>query len=184
MPDNSGSQNKKSVNKGFIAVIVVALVVIIALLGAIVFLLNSKKDDENKERRSVVVTEDNAAEVISNMLEEDASSSIATNVAYYSATMNYEWRFPTGDSESSNAYVENNTDNTNDVYFDLFLADDENNAIYESPIIPVGGSLSNFSLSKNLDAGAYDCICVYHLVDENQETLSTLRVTVTVIVEQ
>jgi hypothetical protein len=93
------------------------------------------------------------------------------------------WHFATGDAVSEDAYVGNRTENTNDVYFDLFLASDESNPILESPVIPRGGAFENFALDAKLDAGTYDCVMVYHLVDENQDTVSTLRVEVTVIVE-
>lgn len=102
---------------------------------------------------------------------------------YYTVMMNYDWHFATGDSVSSDAYVENMVGNTNAVYFDLFLASDEENAIYKSPVIPVGSGLQDIALDTALDAGTYDCVAVYHLVDEEQNTISTLRITVTVIVE-
>lgn len=97
--------------------------------------------------------------------------------------MNYEWHFATGDTVSEDAYVENLATNTNAVYFDLFLLEDEENAIYQSPVIPLGSSLENVLLDTLLEAGTYDCVAVYHLIDEDQNTLSTLRVTVTVIIE-
>jgi hypothetical protein len=98
--------------------------------------------------------------------------------------MNNEWHFPDGKSASTDAYVENITENRDDVYFDLFLAGNEDHAIYESPVIPRGGVLESFALDTPLEAGSYDCIMIYHMVDENQNTLSTLRVTVTVIIEE
>jgi len=172
--------------------IIVLVILIIALIVTIVVLIVKGRNQtiseseltKSEEKRSVVISEENAEEIINDMVNSQDDEPDAKDVAYYSATMNYEWRFPTGSSPSSNAYVENNLDNSTDVYFDLFLKGNEDEAIYESPIIPVGSSISKFSLTKNLDAGTYECICIYHLVDEEQNTLSTLRVTVTVIVEQ
>jgi hypothetical protein len=98
--------------------------------------------------------------------------------------MSTTWHFATGDAISEDAYVRNDAGNTNDVYFDVFLAEDESTPILQSPVIPRGGELENISLDTALDAGTYDCVMVYHLVDENQETVSTLRVGFTIIVEK
>lgn len=189
----TGRNEKKGGNTGLIIGIVVAVILVLVLIGVIVFLLISKKADENpdpgtvnstegssdgvRERRDVVVTEDNVAEIVAQMEEEEF-----TPPGYYTVTQNYEWHFGKGGSSSNDAHVENVVGNTNDVYFDLFLADDEENAIYKSPVIPIGGVLEGFSLDTPLDAGSYDCILEYHLIDEDQNTISTVSVTVTAIV--
>lgn len=161
--------------------IVALIVIILALIGIVIYLLVSRNpEEEEQEQRSVVVTPENVQEIIGQMEPEEDE---VVPAGYYTVTMNYEWYFATGNAVSSNAYVENVAINTNAVYFDLFLAEDEENAIYKSPVIPVGSSLQDIVLDTLLDAGTYDCVAVYHLVDENQNTLSTLRVTVTVIVE-
>lgn len=173
--NNNQGEKKGGRNVG----IAILVAVILILIGVILYLLLSRKPEE-EERRNVVVTPDNVEEVIQQMAEQGQEP---VSAGYYTVTMNYEWHFPAGDAVSEDAYVENSTENTNAVYFDLFLADDEDNAIYQSPVIPVGSSLQGIALDEDLDAGTYDCVCVYHLVDDDQETISTLRVTVSVIVE-
>jgi len=180
-PKVDSSKSNKTIIAG-IAIIIILLIVVVVLL--LTRGNNQGKEVNEESKRGVVVTEDNVEEVVKDMVDAQGEETEPSQVAYYSVTMNYEWKFPTGNAPSSNAYVENNTNNVTDVYFDVFLADDETEAIYESPIIPVGEHIRDFSLSKDLDPGTYQCICVYHLVDENQITLSTLRVKVTVIVEQ
>ncbi|MBE5843395.1 MAG: hypothetical protein E7302_04330 [Butyrivibrio sp.] len=184
---NTSEQRVDTPNGGKVGIIIGIVVIILLLVIVIILLLtrgsSAVKEEVQEEKRSVVVTEENAGDVIKDMVETKDEEA-APETSYYSATMNYEWRFPTGDAASSNAYVENNTDNSTAVYFDVVLADDENEVIYNSPVIPVGSSLSGFSLTKKLEAGSYDCICIYHLVDDDQNTLSTLRVKVKVIVEQ
>lgn len=155
--------------------IIILVVVILVLVGVILYLLLRKPEEE---QRNVVVTPDNVEDVLKQMEDEDF-----VDPGYYTVTMSYDWHFATGDAVSSDAYVENMAENTNAVYFDLFLASDEENAIYKSPVIPVGSSLQDIALDQKLDAGTYDCVAVYHLVDDDQNTISTLRVTVTVIVE-
>ncbi len=168
------ARGKKKGGKKTVGIVILVLVIFI-LVGVILYLLLRKPEEE---RRNVVVTPDNIQEVIEQMEEEDYVAP-----GYYTVTMNYDWHFASGDAVSSDAYVENITENTNAVYFDLFLASNEENAIYKSPVIPVGSSLRDIALDTKLDAGNYDCVVVYHLVDDEQNTISTLRVTVTVIVE-
>ena len=43
--------------------------------------------------------------------------------------------------------------------------------------------MDKIKLDKKLKAGTYDCVMTYHLLDENEETISTVRVNVTIIVE-
>lgn len=168
----SGQKNEKK--KGRMFLIIGLIVVIAVLLGVIAFLL---KGDE-PPKRNVVVTPENAEEVAAQMAEEDY-----TEPGYYTVNMATEWHFSKGDAVSEDARVDNVAGNTNPVYFDLFLAGEEEEPIFQSPVIPVGSFLEKITLDKPLDAGTYDCVMVYHLVDEEQETISTLRVTVQVIVE-
>lgn len=158
--------------------IIILVCIILAMACVIVYLLMSRKPVE-KERRNEVITPDNVEEMIQQMEEEEYVAP-----GYYTVTMNYDWHFATGDAVSSNAYVENALENTNAVYLDLFLVDDEENAIYKSPVIPVGSSLTDIALDTPLSAGIYDCVAVYHLVDDDQNTISTLRVTVTVTIDE
>lgn len=181
--ENQTQREKKGGVKAVGIVLLVAVFLVMA--GTIVYLLTARQPEEEEkkeeERRSVVVTPDNVQDVIEQM--EQRASEEFTVPGYYTLWMNYEWHFATGDAVSEDAYVENMAINTNAVYFDLFLLEDEENAIYQSPIIPLGSSLQNIALDTPLEAGTYDCVAVYHLVDDDQNTLSTLRVTVTVIIE-
>lgn len=174
--ENPNQEEKKGGKKTLSIIILFSIILVMA--GIIIYLLMSREPDKEEEKRNVVLTPDNVEEVIQQMEEEEYVAP-----GYYTVTMNFEWRFATGDAVSSNAYVENVVENTNAVYFDVFLMEDEENAIYKSPVIPVGSSLKDIALDTPLDAGTYDCVLVYHLVDDEQKTVSTLRVTVTVIVE-
>lgn len=158
----------------------VLIVVLVAALVVMAGKLQSSRANtaQEPERRNVVVNEQNVQEVIDDMLQEEY-----VEPGYYAASMSTIWHFANGNATSSDAYVANDASNTNDVYFDLVLADDEDTVILASPVIPLGGRLDNISLDTPLNAGTYSCIMIYHLVDENQETLSTLRVGVTIIVE-
>ncbi len=155
-----------------IAIIIVLLVVVIILLG------RGQEEPQEETRRNVVVTQENAEAVAEEMVNRDYVAP-----GYYASKMTTTWHFSSGDAISEDAYVENDADNTNDVYFDVFLSSDESTPILESPVIPIGAKMENIALDTVLDAGTYDCIMVYHLVDEDQNTISTLRVGFTIIVE-
>lgn len=171
------SKNSSS-NKGMKIVVIIGIIVIIALLAAILVLLLGKKEEKPQEKRAVVVTEEKAEEVAETMLQEEYVAP-----GYYETSMTTEWHFPSGDQPSTDAYVANVERNTNDVYFDIVLSEDESVKIYSSPVIPRGAELENISLDTVLDAGTYDCVLIYHLVDENQNSISELRVGLTIIVE-
>lgn len=163
-------------------IIIAGTVVIIALLGIIFFLLGSRKEDkeETSEKRNIVVNESNAESVADQMAEEGQKY---VEPGYYTVSMDTDWHFSRGDVVSDDARVDNLKENTNDVYFDVFLAGNEEEAIYQSPVIPRGSYLEKIELNKPLDKGTYDCVMVYHLVDEEQETISTLRIAFTITVD-
>lgn len=167
-----------------ITIIILGLVIAVLAAVIIVMVIRGKKDTpaqtpEKPEKRSTLITEDNADEVLQEMADREY-----VEPGYYNVRMNTEWHFSSGDAESEDAYVENSEMNTSDVYFDVVLAEDETQVLYESPIIPVGSSMNKVKLNKKLDAGSHECIMIYHLVDKNQETTSTLRVTLKIIVEK
>lgn len=175
------NQNKREKNQELL--IVCATAIIVLLIAIVVLLLKGRGNTDispeemtSSSRRNIVVNEENAEEVA----EEILNRQVATPRTY-EVTMNSTWNFQDGASSSENAYVENSTANTNPVYFDLQLSDTEE-VIYESPIIPVGSYLDDIKLDMDLNAGTYDCVLIYHLVDEEQNTLSTLRMAVTVVV--
>lgn len=166
-------KEKKGRKSVMIAAIIIIIVLII-LISVLVFLLRGKEEP----KRNVVVTPENVEEVVEQMAESDY-----TEPGYYTVNMATEWHFSKGDAISEDARVDNVAGNTNPVYFDVFLAGEEDEPVYRSPVIPVGSFLENIALEKPLEAGAYDCVMVYHLVDESQETISTLRVTLQIVVE-
>ena len=177
---NTGSNNGQK--KEGTVLFIILVVVIIALLAAVLVLLinnkNKSKQTEEAGKRNVVATKDNVEEVVEQMLQQEY-----IEPGYYSCSMSTTWHFAKGNAESEDAYVQNVPENTNDVFFDVVLADDESHVIYQSPVIPRGAELDKIKLDEKLGAGTYDCVVIYHLVDENQETVSTLRVGITIIVE-
>lgn len=187
MSDKNSSGAEKQKGNPILTALLVGMVVVIALLGAAVGLLLTREqtpdrtvEEEAPLGRSVVVNEENVEQVV-----EDLSSMEPTPLGYYEVSMNFTWNFPDGASPSTNAYVENVPRNANPVYFDVLLAEDESVALYESPILPLGSHINTGEvvLLRDLDAGTYPCVIVYHLLNGNQKTVSTLRMTMDVVVE-
>lgn len=184
----SGSGTSQGFPKKVAVLLGVCMLVIIALAAVIVTLLMKPKPAvtpvgesvaESRTKRSVLVTEDNAEDVA-----EELKAQEFVEQGYYTVNMDTNWHFSTGDAVSDDAVVNNLPENTHDVYFDVFLASDESVAIYESPVIPRGEGISSIKLDKPLSAGTHDCIIVYHLVDAEQNTISTLRVAFTIVVDK
>ncbi len=172
------SVNKKKGKGGLIAVICVSVAVIAVMAGVIVYLLNRDKGGNEAEEldtsRGVVVNEENVDEVLDNLTDP-------TPPGMYEVVMNSRWDFPSGKEASTDAYVENSTRNSQAVYFDVKLQD-TGETIFESPILPVGTHLNSkdIKLDKELPAGVYDCLLTYHLVDENENETSTVKLTLVV----
>ena len=170
----------KKNNRVLIAVILLGVIVIGVLVGVIVMLLNRSEPEaprEERPMRATVINEDNVEQELQRMAQEDYVAP-----GYYEVTQTMDWVFPDGTTPSTNAYVENALSNTNAVYFDVTLQS-TGEIVYSSPIIPVGSYLNNFALDTDLDAGTYSCTLTYHLVDENQRSISELTLALTIIVE-
>lgn len=172
-------REQKIIKKGGIFIGVAVVLVIAALIGIIIVLLLSRNAEPEAEKRNVVITPENVERV----LEEITETQETVAPGFYTVTMNTTWRFSTGKEASYDAVVENVEANTNDVYFDIVLESDETKVLYKSPVIPRGGRLEEIALDEPLEAGNHECVVIYHLIDENQNTLSTLRIGLTIIVE-
>jgi hypothetical protein len=55
--------------------------------------------------------------------------------------------------------------------------------VYSSPILELGAVLDEIKLDVDLEAGAYPCTVVYHLVDEEQNTLTTVNIGLNITVQ-
>jgi hypothetical protein len=163
-----------------IAGIVAAVAVIIVVVGIVAFRLGSGSNGPVSTAepviggRGVVAVSENVEE-----LREKANQPVEDG--YYETRMNVEWKFPSSYEPSTNAYVENSTNNKRTVYFDLTLADTKE-LIYSSPFIPIGAKLEKFALDSELPAGEYAGIVTYHLVDDEYQELTTVSVSVTLII--
>ena len=171
MSTQTGTNSKL---KGKVPFIICGLIIAI-LIGVITVLILKNKED-NSIKRNVVVNEKNAEKIAKQMVEEDK-----TPIGSYEVTMNSTWNFENGTAASENAYVENSKRNINPVCFDI-IRSDTNEAIYASPILPVGTHLEDITLDKELPAGTYDCVCTYHLLDDKDKPIGKLNISITIVV--
>jgi Na+-transporting NADH:ubiquinone oxidoreductase subunit NqrC len=167
--------------KGGIKLVVIGIIVVICILiGAIVVLagkLNKATKEEPKEQKNVITAE-NVEEVVDEWIDESQNKKVPE---YFTVVQNTEWTFPDGNTESTNASVENDAENETPVYFDV-IVDETGETVYSSPILELGAKLEKFKLDKALGAGTYSCTIIYHLVDEEQNELTTVNVGTTITV--
>lgn len=153
---------------------IICIVMILILIGVIVALVLWMNRKEEASQRNVVVNTENVEAIVADMQE-------VTPIGYYEASMNSTWYFDNGAAASENAYVENPQSNTNSVYFDVVRSDTDE-TIFSSPILPVGAHLENFTLDEELPEGTYSCVCTYYLLDEEEQPVSLVNVSVMIVV--
>lgn len=180
MSDSGQSTNPpKPANQNKLVVILIVLFALLLIFaGVIIFLLTRPKPEPEKKPtggRGTVITEENVSSVEAEVAEKETAGD-----DLYVTSMSIDWHF--NGSSSTDAYVANAVENTRTVYFDLYLVD-TGEIIYSSPYIPVGEELNGVTLDKTLDPGTYDTILVYHLVDDDENELSTLSIALTIYVE-
>jgi hypothetical protein len=163
--------------KGVVIVVALTAVLVAGIIITIVLLLGRNQtadglvSDIPLEGRGTVALPENIDDIMAQRDEPVA-------VGYYNVTMTNDWVFDTWNSPSQNALVENSTINNHTVYFDLVLPDTEE-LIYSSPYIPVGARIESIILEKELPAGEYHPVVIYHLVDEEGNVLDTVSVRIT-----
>jgi len=137
--------------------------------------------DKDTGGRGTVITPENVQDFLAEKDKpiEDAS---------YTCSMSTEWTFDKWDKPSPNAYIENYPDNTRTVYCDVYLDDENGDAImeelvYSSPYIEVGAEVKNFALQKEVPAGDYSATIIYYLVDDNHEVITDVSVGIRLIIK-
>lgn len=169
---NKGAESKEKEKKDMssTAMLLVLILVILLMAGIIVWLVffrkpadvvSEEKPDIVNNRGMVLVTEENAATVGSDMYEDAVKG-------MFECKMTMTWDYTDGGEHSKNAYVANSTNNVYTIFFDV-IEQESGETIYSSPLIPVGGEISDFALNKHLDAGSYKATVMYTLVDQDND---------------
>ncbi|MEY8430634.1 hypothetical protein AALC75_08920 [Lachnospiraceae bacterium 48-42] len=160
-------QNKTKGKK----LITALLVLVIIVLGVVIYFLLHKP--EEKAERNI-----SEGLVVDGDLDEKASK------ARFTTDMNMIWTFPSGSAVSSNAQIGNSISNMYECYFEVYLDDEEQTLLYSSPVLPVGKRLDKLELNQVLPDGAYDALCTYHILDDEDpdKELGTVSFAVSLMV--
>lgn len=171
---NKGTADKKKLSTStIVAIVAVAVVVVLAVV--LVIVLTRKEEKPEVQGKATIVTEENVQEIIQSASEPNTDAS-------YTVTMSNEWTFENGKAPAQNFYVKNTENNSRTVYFDLKLSDTDE-IIYSSPYIPVGEAMDTMTLDKELEAGDYNVVMTYHLVDDDKKELTTVSVAVEIHIQ-
>ncbi len=146
--------------------IIILLLCIIVLLAVVCYKLWDKEPEDERDvsGSAMIITEDT----------RDALSDIKDKVAkgMIDIKMTRNWIFEEG-GKSSNAYLANSERNSYDLRFQITL-DDTGEVIMESPDVPIGSCIENFSLSETLEPGEYN-VTIAHQQVEDGEVINTVR---------
>jgi hypothetical protein len=171
-------------NKIAIILIAVLAVVVLALVAVIAFMLGKKdaQNDASGESSQPGELREVADSTVRTVMDEESagSGSVADQMreqveeGMFECQMAMTWNFPDGQSESTDAYVANNVNNTHPICFDVYMKDTDE-LLYSSPVLPVGTDLKNIKLDKELPAGEYKAVVMYKLLKdaESQKEIST-----------
>lgn len=163
----SSEELKKKKRKKIIILVCIVLIIIVAVL---IYFLTRPKD---------TMTEGNYEQIMEDIRNE-------VEEGYFETYMNTEWRFPDGNSETTNAVLGNSPNNKKPIRCEIKLADTEE-VVFKTDVIPVGTELPPFKLDTDLDAGTYNAICQVYLLDEEEDgsytDYSNAGFNVTIIVE-
>lgn len=160
-------------SKGKILIIILFIGMLSAIGVLAYMVLNPKEATVQQEQQgSLLIDESNLEEVV-----ESISESVSEGM--FEVNMNTTWRFPDGKSASSNAYVANGMANTYPISFEVVLGEE---VIYSSTIIPVGKQIKEIVLEKELEAGTYDAVCVYHLLNQDGTEKSEFGVNIRLLI--
>lgn len=134
-------------------IVIILLLIVIAALGFVIYMLLHKEEEPLDRNASEGLIVDEADEP-----EEDPT---------FTTDMNMGWSFPSGGRTSTDAYIANSEYNKHDVYFEVYLDDEDQTLLYSSPVLPVGKKLQELKLDKSLPDGTYSAMCTFHLLDND-----------------
>ena len=130
--------------------------------------------DESGKKRDTVVNKKNVDTVAEGMEKEKSKPTS------YEAVMNTEWKLADDGMTVTNAYVENSYENKDTVMFDVTVGDEEE-PLYTSPEIPVGGKVTEIKFKKPVPEELKKATVTYHLLDKSGEETGIVKAGVTLI---
>ena len=170
---------EKDIRIKYFVIGIVLIPIILTIMGTIMYSSSLNGKGSKSADANVVVTPSDINEIAGS-----TGNAKGLSQGSFETSMTTEWHFSYSDAMSGDAYVQNVLENTNDIYFDVVLADDPDHVIYRSPIIPRGSYLENIVLDEALEAGTYDCVLIYYLIDDENNPVSTLDIDISIVVAE
>ncbi len=152
-------------------ILIIGFICILAAIGAVAYFLLKKEAPAAETTGNSLLVDDSNLDDIGNQMAEAVADGM------FEVNMNTIWNFPDSKSPSADAYVANGSANRYPVSFEILL--DGTEQIYASPVIPVGKQIKEIKLEKELSAGTYEAVCMYHLWAEDGTENSSFGVNVT-----
>ena len=163
-----------------IVLILGAFVIVAAAAVGLIMFLN--RADETvipavAPAEAEVITAENVTSIT-----QEAQASVERGM--FMTHMNMIWNFADGESASYNAVMGNSSSNTYPLWFTLTL-DSTNEEIFRSGLIPVGTTIAEIKLSKDLEPGNYPATVMINLVEDDGSTPieTNMGFSVTLIIE-
>lgn len=170
--------------------IIGAFIVLAAALAVCIVLLVSRQgNDRQGDDRQEEKPDNTSAALERGFVDQKSADDIMAEMfdkvaeGMFECKMTTTWTFENTDAESPNAYVANAEGNRNTIYFDVY-DNTTKELLYSSPMLPVGSELTGIRLDKKLQAGEYDAVVMYTLVDEEYQEVSTVGFNITITVNQ
>ena len=144
------------------------MLIIIAILGIVIYKLLHQKEERDRLPAENLVVAGQETPAVSPLFTTD---------------MNMVWSFPSGKRVSKDAVIGNSSKNEYDIYFEVYLVDDQDTLLYSSQILPVGTRLDKLELDKALPDGQHEAICTFHMLDKEDpnKEVSDISFNVTLI---
>jgi len=157
----------------------ICLIVVVAVVG---FLLYKSMQTQPQPQPQEVVATGNMVVDESNLesIANDMQSKVDDSM--FEMNMNVVWNFPDGESASSDAYVANSSGNHYAISFEVLL--DGTDVVFTSGVIPVGNRIKEIKLDRDLPAGDYEAVCLYHLLKEDGTENSSFGVNIYIHVSE
>lgn len=157
-----------------LAVVVVLLVAVVAVLIVVILKKNNVNDvqqvTENSGNGGAVFEYESSAvatdpvtlqELYDKMLEEAKEGTMALEMQTESFSEN---------GTDFNCYIANAINNKYDMFVVIY-ADETEEEIYRSGLIPVGSRIESFTSSKKFEPGVYSATIVYNQVEDDHATI-------------
>ncbi len=155
----SDAVKKKGLSNQAVILIIVIGILICGTVIAVVLLLGREEPQPAVTGRNPILTADNYLEIQQEVADRVDKSMFETY-------MNTTWRFPDGESASSNAVMGNSDANNFPFYFTVTL-EGETEPIFTSGLLPLGTRIGEIVLDRDLEQGTYPAVVHIHMVDDD-----------------